>query len=54
MPPPSLLLLLWMQVGAEATAAEVGLKPTPGVGEGEEEADDRGELGSDTAWELEA
>lgn len=51
MPPPSPLvapvpLLLWVQAGAEVAAAVVGLKPGPGVGDGEEEADDGGELGA--------
>lgn len=55
-PPPPLVapvpLLLWVQVGAEAAAAAVallaeeGLRPSPGVGDGEEEADDGGELGA--------
>lgn len=56
-PPPPLLtplpLLLWVQAGAEtAAAAEVGLKPAPGVGDGEEEADDVGELGTGAEGEL--
>lgn len=49
-PPPPLLapvlLLLWVQASAEAAAAEVGLKHCPGVGDGEEEADDGGEFGA--------
>lgn len=56
-PPPPLLappvpLLLWVQDGVEATAAEAGLKPGPGVGDGEEEADDGGERGVGPGGEL--
>lgn len=54
-PPPPLLpapvpLLLWMLAGAEVTA--VGLKPAPGVGDGEEEADDGGEPGAGPVGEV--
>lgn len=49
-PPPLLDPVPLLHVGGEAAAAaavaEVGLRPGPGVGDGEEEADDGGELGA--------
>lgn len=44
-PPPLLVPVPLLKAETEAVAAEVGLRPGPGVEDGEEEADDGGELG---------